>query len=123
MLTVPDRQQIEAEYQSMANGICELLWIRGMLLDLRFHTRTPMQLYCDNKAAISIAQNPVQLDQTKHIEVDRRFIKEKLQFGQICIPFVRTGDQLAAIFTKGLSSLQFGAIVSKLGMHNIYMPT
>ena len=35
-----------------------------------------VKIYCDNKAAISIAHNLIQRDQIKHIEVDRRFIKE-----------------------------------------------
>ena len=29
-----------------------------------------MKLYFDNKLAINIAHNPIQYDQTKHIEVD-----------------------------------------------------
>jgi len=32
-----------------------------------------MRLYCDNKAAISIAHNLVQHDRTKHVEIDRHF--------------------------------------------------
>jgi hypothetical protein len=39
----------------------------------------PMNLYCDNKATIEIAQNPIQHDRTKHVEVDRHFIKESAQ--------------------------------------------
>lgn len=37
-----------------------------------------------------------------HIEVGKHVIKEKLQTKQICIPFVKTEDQLADVFTKGL---------------------
>ena len=56
-----------------------------------------MRLYCDNKSAISIAHNPVQHDKTKHIEVDKHFIKEKLDSGQICIPYISSSDQLANV--------------------------
>jgi len=54
--------------------------------------------------------------------VDRHFIKEKLNGGLICTPFVSTQNQLADILTKGLNSITFAGIVSKLGMENIYSP-
>ncbi|RVW29870.1 Retrovirus-related Pol polyprotein from transposon RE1 [Vitis vinifera] len=41
-------------------------------------SRQPIQLFCDNKTACDIAHNPIQHDRTKHVEVDRFFIKEKL---------------------------------------------
>jgi hypothetical protein len=56
-----------------------------------------MSLYCDNKAVINIVYNPVQHDRTKHIEIDRHSIKEKLRARLICIPYVKSGEQLANI--------------------------
>jgi len=47
---------------------------------------------------------------------------EKFESGLICTPFVSTQDQLADILTKGLHSITFEGIVSKLGMKNIYSP-
>ena len=61
-----------------------------------------MKLYCDNKSAISIAHNPVQHDRTKHKEIDKHFIKEKLDSGLICTAYVPTRHQLAEVLTKGL---------------------
>lgn len=40
-----------------------------------------MKLYCDNKSTINIAHNLVQHERTKHVEIDRHFIKEKLECG------------------------------------------
>lgn len=40
--------------------------------------KIPIKLYYDNKATINISFNPVQHDRTKHVEVDRHFIKEKV---------------------------------------------
>ncbi|RDX96056.1 Copia protein, partial [Mucuna pruriens] len=79
-----------------------------------------MQLYNDNKLAISITQNSTQHDRTKHIEVDRHFIKEKLDNGLICTPYVPSQGQLVDILTKGLCSSDFKRIICKLGMENIY---
>lgn len=110
---------MEVEFRSIANGICELLWIRGILLDLRLDIQAPMRLYCNSNATINIAHDPVQHNRTKHVEVNSHFIKEKIQFRLIYTPYVRTGDQLANVFTQGLSSPQFCSIVSKLGMQNM----
>ncbi|KAK3038196.1 hypothetical protein RJ639_030303 [Escallonia herrerae] len=107
------RSSSEAEFRSMAQGICELLWLKIILKDLKIKLETPMKLYCDNK--------PVH-DRTKHVEVDRHFIKEKLESGLICTPYMSTEGQLADILTKGLASSAFYRIVSKLGMENIYSP-
>jgi hypothetical protein len=37
------------------------------------------KLNCDNKAATCITHNPFQHDRVEHVEVDRHFIKEKLE--------------------------------------------
>ena len=66
-----------------------------------------MSLYYDNKLTIKIAYNPVLHDRTKHVEIDRYFIKEKLSEGIICTSFVLTMKQLAYIFTKSLMRQPF----------------
>ncbi|CAJ2640143.1 unnamed protein product [Trifolium pratense] len=120
--SVVSRSSAEAEFRAMAQGICELLWLKSILEDLRIKSDEPMKLYCDNKSAISIAHNPVQHDRTKHIEVDRHFIKEKLDSGLICTPYVSSQGNLADLLTKGLNGNNFERIVSKLGMINIHSP-
>ena len=67
----------------MAHGVCEILWLKQVLVELKRPIELPMKLNCDNTAAISIAQNPVQHDRTKHIQIDRHFIKEKLEEGDL----------------------------------------
>jgi len=121
--SVVSRSSAEAEFRSMANGICELLWIRRVLEDLKKEAELPLKLFCDNKAAISIAQNPVQHDRTKHIEIDRHFIKEKMEAGIICTPYITTKEQTADILTKGLFRPVFEFFVTKLGMYDMYAPT
>ena len=81
-----------------------------------------MKLYCDNKAAISIAHNPVQHDRTKHMEIDRHFIKEKPSSGVICIPFVKGSYQVVDVLTKGIRSQPFHTALGKLGMRDIFAP-
>ena len=112
----------EAEFRSLAHGICEAMWIKRLIEDLKISVSLPMKIYCDNKAAISIAHNPVLHDGTKHIEVDKHFIKEKIESDLICVPYVPTTQQTADILTKGLYKKQFEFLVSKLAMEDIYKP-
>nr|GFC31219.1 putative copia-type protein [Tanacetum cinerariifolium] len=96
----------EAEFRGIARGLAEALWIRKLLSEIGYHSTQTSKIMCDNKAAIQISKNPVQHDRTKHIEVDRHFIKEKLENGIIELLFVRSKDQLADIFC--LSKLNIG---------------
>ncbi|RVW29136.1 Retrovirus-related Pol polyprotein from transposon TNT 1-94 [Vitis vinifera] len=86
-------------------------------------SRQPIRLFCDNKAACDIAHNPVQHDRTKHVEVDRFFIKEKLDDKIVELPKIRSENQLADIHTKVVSSQVFLNFLDKLGMCDIYAPT
>ncbi|CAL2237756.1 unnamed protein product [Prunus armeniaca] len=120
---VVSRSSAEAEYRGMAHDVCELLWLRRLLRDLGFGPKKPMDLYCDNKAAIAIAHNPVQHDRTKHVEVDRNFIKEKLDAEIVSFPFISSEYQLAYVLTKAISTSIFHNSLDKLGMRDVFAPT
>ncbi|RVX03687.1 Retrovirus-related Pol polyprotein from transposon RE2 [Vitis vinifera] len=121
--SVVARSSAEAEFRAVAQGMCKGLWLKKLLEELCITIELPIKLYCDNKAAISISHNPVQHDRTKHIEVDRHFIKEKIEKGIICMTYIPTREQLADIFTKGLQKSSFEDFIGKLDMINIYDPT
>jgi hypothetical protein len=52
--------------------------------------------------------------------VDCHFIREKIQSKEIEAPYVKSGDQLADIFTKELDSKSFQENIDKLGMINVF---
>lgn len=113
----------EAEFRGMVKGICELLWVRRVLTELGFKQKGEMKLFCDNKAAIDISHNPVQHDRTKHIEVDRHFLRKNIDSKVNEIPHLRSEDQLADILTKAVSSKVFNKFIGKLGMVDMYIST
>jgi hypothetical protein len=45
--------------------------IRNLLSELKVMRKCPSRLHCDNKSALNIANNPIQHDRTKHVEIDR----------------------------------------------------
>ena len=113
----------EAEFRGMAKGLCELLWLRRLLTEIDFGPSLEMNLFYDNRAAIDISHNPIQHDHTKHVEVDRHFIRQNLEEKSIWFPFVKLEDQLADILTKVVSSKNFHDSLDKLGMRDIYAHT
>jgi hypothetical protein len=107
----------------MALGVTEMLWLRVLLVELKVDQRAQMNLWCDNKSAISIANNPVQHDKTKYIEIDRFFIKEKLNSGLLELGHVSIRDQAADCLTKGLNSLDLARGCDKMGLVDIFCPS
>ena len=79
------KSKVEVEFRSLAHGICLVMWIKRIFEELKIPNPSPMKAYCDNKATISISHNPVLHDRTKRVEVDKYFIKEKLDSGLICM--------------------------------------
>ncbi|WJZ83765.1 hypothetical protein VitviT2T_003420 [Vitis vinifera] len=120
---VVSRSSAEVEFRGMTLGLCEALWLRLLLQDLGYLSRQPIRLFCVNKATCDITHNPVQHDRTKHVKVDRFFIKEKLDDKIVELPKIRSEDQLADILIKAVSSQVFSKILDKLGMCDIYAPT
>ncbi|RVW83299.1 Retrovirus-related Pol polyprotein from transposon RE1 [Vitis vinifera] len=116
------RSSAEAEYRAMALATCELIWLKHLLRELRFGKDEQMKLICDNQAALHIASNPVFHKRTKHIEVDRHFIRENIASGCVATSFVNSNDQLADIFTKSLKGPRIKYICNKFGAYNIYAP-
>ena len=53
------RSSVKAKVGAMAHGICELLWLKSIINDLKIKWQRPMKLYYGNKSNINIAHNLV----------------------------------------------------------------
>ncbi|GMJ03388.1 hypothetical protein HRI_004008000 [Hibiscus trionum] len=120
--SVVARSSAEAEYRALSHDICEGMWLQRLMGELKLSYTKPITLYCDNQAAVSIAHNPVHHDRTKHVEIDRHFITEKINKGEVCVSYLPTRQQVADVLTKSLSRKMFEEIMGKLGLINIYTP-
>ncbi|GAA0186440.1 transmembrane signal receptor [Lithospermum erythrorhizon] len=116
------RSNAEAESRAMTHGVCEVICLKRIYEELVLEFDGQIQLYCDNQSTINIAHNHVQHDRTKHVEVYRHFIKEKIEGKLIKISHVSTGQQLTDILTKELSDKQYHIFLSKLELIKIYHP-
>lgn len=66
-----------------------------------------------------IAHNSVLYVRTKHIEVEKHFIKEKMDPCAVCIPYLLMTKQIADVLIKGLLEKQFDKLIDKLAMKEI----
>ena len=121
--SVVSRSTAEAEYRAMSLVVSEVLWVRNLLTELNVLRNVPMRVWCDNKSTINIAYNPVQHDGTKHVEIDRFFIKEKLDSGIIELSHVNSGGQVADCLTKSLGVKECNVTCNKMGMIDRYHPS
>ncbi|CAL1409881.1 unnamed protein product [Linum trigynum] len=121
--TTVSRSSSEAEYRALAHLVCELEWLRSLLAEMGINIPLPIDVYCDNRSAIHIAENPVFHERTKHIEIDCHVTRERLSSGMIKLQHVRTDDQLADLFTKGLTRYRLSYLLDKLGVFDMYSPT
>lgn len=86
----------------MATTVAKLVWLQILLKELGAQVELPMELHCENKAALQIASNPMYHERTKHIEIDCHFIRDRLQEGMITTSYIASKEQLPNIFTKAL---------------------
>ncbi|XP_074290316.1 uncharacterized protein LOC141617045 [Silene latifolia] len=92
----------ESEYRSMSYTASEMVWLAALLKNLKIHVLMSITLFCDNRDAKHIAQNPVFHERTKHLSIDCHYVRDKLQEEFLVPKHVRTDLQLADLMTKPL---------------------
>ncbi|XP_019056135.1 PREDICTED: uncharacterized protein LOC109115933 [Nelumbo nucifera] len=106
----------EAEYRATAMATQESTWLIQLLKDLRQPTDYAVPLYCDNQSEIRLAENPIFHARTKHVEVHHHFIRKKVLQEEIVLEHIKTENQVADLFTKGLGGNKFESFYKQLGM-------
>ena len=92
--SVVSRSSAESENRAMAHFVCEIMWIRQLLMEVGIETSIPAKFWCDNKTVMHITSNPIFHERTKHIEIDCHFVCEKIQLRFIFTRYVKIGEQL-----------------------------
>jgi transposase InsO family protein len=95
-----------AEYIAASMAADEAIFLGKLLFDLGLRMG-PIDLFCDNRAAVASARNPIENLKVKYLEVHWHFIREQVEKGELNIQWVQTRDQIADIFTKPLARSLF----------------
>ena len=111
----------EAEYMAATQAAKEIKFITNTLIELEMRAmygKSGVILKCDNLSTISLAKKTGYSPKTKHIEIREHYIRERVERGEIKLEYVRTEDNVADIFTKGLGGLKHNLFSSRL-QHSI----
>lgn len=73
-------------------------------------------MLCDNVSAKYIAENPVQHQCAKHIEIHLYFVREQVVESRLEVRYVQSYDQVVDVMTRPLPSSQFTVLRSKLSV-------
>ncbi|GMI83767.1 cysteine-rich RLK (RECEPTOR-like protein kinase) 8 [Hibiscus trionum] len=78
---VVSRSSIEAKFRSLANAMCEAMWIKSPLSEIGVQLHTTPILWCDNTSTIAHSANPVHHAKLKHVELDLSSVRGKVVDG------------------------------------------
>ncbi len=108
-----------AEYIAAYHATSECLWSRTFLGELGLlNTSLPTTLYCDNAAAINIANYHMCTPRSKHFNTKLHSVREKIENGELSLSFCPGKDNVADIFTKPLPKVKFLKFRSELGLQD-----
>nr|GFC91358.1 retrotransposon protein, putative, Ty1-copia subclass [Tanacetum cinerariifolium] len=95
----------EAEYIAAAEAVKEAVWIRKFVDELGVvpSNNYPIDMNCDNTAAISMAKEPGIMKRARNFQRKFHYVRECVETGEIDMVKVHTDDNLAGLFTKALA--------------------
>jgi hypothetical protein len=105
----------EAEYMAAAASVKEALWLRTLAADLGIAVKT-INIFCDNKATLSLLKNPVVSARSKHIDVLHHFARDRVARDEVSFTYISTADNVADCFTKALPEVKFKSSCSGMGV-------
>ena len=73
-------------------------------------------IFTDNQAAIAISHHPEFHAHTKHIDINYHFLRDLISARTVNTVYVNTRDNLADLFTKGLSQIVHQDLTYRIGV-------
>ncbi|GKB56437.1 hypothetical protein Tco_0912623, partial [Tanacetum coccineum] len=83
---------MEAEFIALAAAGKEAEWIRDLLMDIRLWPGLMplIPMYCDSKAALSIAYNYVYNGKSRHLSLRHNYVRQLVDNGNINVVYVKS---------------------------------
>ena len=109
----------EAEYIALYTAAKQAVWIRQIFEAVGVPFDEALDLWCDNKSAISTAHQEGTHEAKKHIDVKYHYVQELVTDDKIDVKHINTGDNEADILTKCLTGESFTHALELLQLENV----
>jgi hypothetical protein len=113
---VVSHSSVEAKLRALACVTAEVTWLWWILADFGVALSSSTPVHCDNTGAISIAQDPVKHELTKHVGVDCFDVRSGIQDKIVSLQYVSSEIQFADLLTKAHTRAQHCFLLSKLNV-------
>ena len=108
---------MEAEYIACSTAVSNTVWIKRFVDSLKLDKQDrPVNVFCDNKSAISLIKSEGNSSKGKHIDINYHYIQDIVEMGEIIDHFVPSVEMMADPMTKGLTLNQFKVHVTGMGL-------
>jgi hypothetical protein len=106
----------EAEYVAATHAAKECIWLRRLTGPMFGPPSKPTTLFCDNQAALRLAEDDNYHARTKHIDIRYHFVRQTITNKQITMVYCPSEDMTADILTKPLPKYKAAIHVQGLGI-------
>ena len=105
----------EAEYMALAEAIKEVIWLKGLFIELG-QEQDDFVVHCGSQSAIHLSKDQMFRERTKHINVRYHFIREVIADGEIQVIKIGTANNSNDMMTKPLPPTKFEFCFDLVGL-------
>ena len=108
---------MEVEYIACSTAVSNVVWIKRFMESLKLDMQDRwVNVFCDNKSAISLIKSRANSSKGKYIDVNYHYIQDILEMGEVKVHFVLSTDMMADPMTKRLTLNQFRVHATSMGL-------
>jgi len=98
---------MKVEYVAYGLATQEAMCLRSFLQDLNLTPRVndPVEMLCDNIAAIQFAKYPKFHRKTKHIKRHYHFVRNSIKTKEVAINYISTNEMITDPLTKSIPKI------------------
>ena len=110
----------ESEYIAASEAAKEAIWLKNFIGDLGVvpAIKEPIEIFCDNNAAVILAKEPRDHGRSRHIDRKYHFIRHKIEEGLLVTRRISSDENPADPLTKGLTRVKHFQHARRIGLRD-----